>query len=102
MIMAATPLGAGPARGLWSITKEGTVATMRHGRFGTFAKSKSDGLWWSTDKAGHGGSTWKVFEETADGLKWRADADKFGDFITMKHKSDTGMMIPWGELAGVR
>lgn len=88
-------------RGLWKITKEGTAKTMRHKVFGTFHKSKSDGLWWSKDKAGHGGSAWKVFEETADGLKWKADADQFGDFIKGKHKSDVGTLIPWSQLAGV-
>lgn len=93
--------GGDATRGLWKITKEGTASTMRHGKFGTFHKSKSDGLWWSRDQAGHGGSTWKVFEETKDGLKWRADADRFGDFIKGKHKGDVGILIPRGELAGV-
>ena len=89
-------------RGLWQITEEGTSKTMRHRTFGTFHKSKSDGLWRSKDNAGHGGSSWKVFEETADGLKWKADADQFGDFITGKHKSDVGILIPWGKLNGVK
>lgn len=75
---------------------------MRHERFGMFYKSKSDGLWWSKDRAGHGGSAWKVFEQTSEGLRWKADADKYGDFITGKHKSDTGVQIPWSELAGVQ
>ncbi|MFY0582715.1 hypothetical protein ACN28S_58065 [Cystobacter fuscus] len=63
-------------------------------------KSKSDGLWWSADNTGHGGSKWKVFEETGDGLKWKADADEFGDFIRGKHKGPTGKFIPWSELSG--
>ncbi len=92
----------GKPRGLWKITKEGTESVAESKRFGKFYKSKSDGLWWSTDKAGHGGSKWKVFEETGDGLKWKADADQFGDFIQGKHKGDTGMFIPWSELAGRR
>jgi hypothetical protein len=50
--------------------------------------------------SGHGGSKWKVFEETSEGLKWRADADQFGDFILGKHKGPTGQMIPWSELGG--
>jgi RHS repeat-associated protein len=89
------------ARGLWKITKEGTERAVRHRKFGTFSKSKSDGLWWSRDQAGHGGSKWKVFEETSDGLKWKADADEFGDFITGKHKSEIGQLIPWPQLNAV-
>lgn len=89
---------AAASRGIWKITQEGTERAVRHRRFGRFSKSKSDGLWWSRDQAGHGGSKWKVFEETADGLKWRADADEFGDFITGKHKSEVGQLMPWSQL----
>ena len=84
-------------RGLWQITKEGTAAT-KQGPFGTVSKSKSDGLWWSRDTAGHGGSTWKVYEEASRGLIWRADANQYGDFIVGKHKSDVGTFIPWKDL----
>ena len=84
-------------RGLWQITKEGTAAT-KQGPFGTVSKSKSDGLWWSRDTAGHGGSTWKVYEESSRGLIWRADANQYGDFIVGKHKSDVGTFIPWKDL----
>ena len=75
-------LASTASRGLWKITKEGTERAVRHRKFGTFSKSKADGLWWSRDQAGHGGSKWKIFEETGEGLKWKADADEFGDFIT--------------------
>lgn len=91
---------AAKSTGLWQLTKEGTAKVVQHGKFGKFHKSKSDGLWWSKDTAGHGGSKWKVFTETKDGLKWRADADQFGDFIVGKHKGDTGKFIPWKELKG--
>lgn len=84
-------------RGLWQITKEGTAAT-KQGPFGTVWKSKSDGLWWSKDTAGHGGSAWKVYEESSRGLIWRADANQYGDFIVGKHKSDIGTFIPWKDL----
>jgi RHS repeat-associated protein len=88
-------------QGLWTITKAGTERAARHKTFGMFYKSKSDGLWWSVDQAGHGGSKWKVFEETGSGLQWRADADEFGDFIIGKHKGPEGMSIRWKELIGV-
>lgn len=89
-------------RGLWKITKEGTERTVVHGRFGTFSKSKSDGLWWSRDTAGHGKSTWKVYSESAEGLEWMADANEYGDFISGKHKSPVGVSISWKELRGGR
>src|SRR5262245_22462373 len=52
--------------------------------------------------AGHGGSKWKVFEETSGGLKWKADADEFGTFLVGKHKSPVGDLIPWKELNGAK
>ena len=87
-------------RGLWQATKEGTERVVQHGKFGKIFKSKSDGLWWSKDTAGHGGSQWKVFRETKKGLEWYKDADKYGDFIVGKHKGDVGKFIPWKELKG--
>ena len=86
-------------RNPWAITPEGTAAT-RNGPFGRLWKSKSDGLWWSKDTAGHGKSAWKVYDETSEGLVWRADADEFGTFIDpgAKHKGPTGLFIPWKDL----
>ncbi|MCP2258303.1 RHS repeat-associated core domain-containing protein, partial [Streptoalloteichus tenebrarius] len=94
------PLGLTPCRERkpWKITPEGTEKTAKHGKFGMFYKSKSDGLWWSSDNAGHGGSAWKVFREGSKGLEWIADADEYGDFIVGKHKGATGRSIPWKEL----
>ncbi len=91
--------GDGEERKPWQITPEGTAETARHPKFGNFAKSESDGLWWSRDNAGHGGSAWKVFRETDKGLQWVADADQYGDFISGKYKGPTGMFVPWKELA---
>jgi len=93
--------GIAPSRGLWNITAEGASKIMKHGRFGTFFKSESDGLWWAVDNAGHGGSAFKVFKETGKGLEWIADADRFGDFIVGKHKGPTGLFIPWSQLRGL-
>ncbi|MHC5178872.1 RHS repeat-associated core domain-containing protein, partial [Serratia rhizosphaerae] len=88
------------ARKPWRITKEGTDKVVQHGKFGKIYRSKSDGLWWSKDTAGHGGSQWKVFKEGKKGLDWYRDADEFGDFIVGKHKGDTGKFIPWKEMKG--
>ncbi|MDX2048322.1 MAG: RHS repeat-associated core domain-containing protein, partial [Chitinophagaceae bacterium] len=89
-------------RGTWKLTKEGSSEIKNHKTFGTFYKSKSDGLWWSVDKAGHGGSKFKVFRETKEGLEWYKDADKYGDFIENKHKGPTGKFIPWKFLTTVK
>jgi hypothetical protein len=92
---------ASTARGLWSLTSEGASRIMKHRKFGTFFKSKSDGLWWAVDNAGHGGSAFKVFRESGKGLDWIADADRFGDFIVGKHKGPIGQLIPWQHLQGL-
>ncbi len=85
-------------RGLWQLTRAGAIAVRNHHVWGTFYKSKSDGLWWVVDKTGHGGSKFKVYREKSGGLEWIQDANEYGDFIKGKHKSDTGKFIPWGEL----
>ena len=87
-------------RGPWSLTSEGASREMRHDGFGRFFQSKSDGLWWAVDNAGHGESSFKVFNETGKGLEWFRDADEYGDFILGKHKGPTGLFIPWKELSG--
>lgn len=89
-------------RGLWTLTKEGASSIKNHKTFGTIYKSSSDGLWWAMDKAGHGGSKFKVFKEGRGGLEWFKDADEFGDFISNKHKGSTGTFIPWGKLSTVK
>ena len=65
-------------------------------------------LWWSKDTAKHSGasqgkspSTWKVFEQTKDGLKHYKDADKYGQFIKDKHKGPVGKLVEWKDLRGV-
>ncbi len=85
----------------WEITKEGTDRTCQHGKFGTFSRHKTTKLWWSKDTAGHGTPppVWKVFDEKAKGLEWKADADRYGDFIVGKHKGPTGTSIPFSELS---
>ena len=86
-------------RGLWSLTKQGSSKVMKHPIRGLFYKSKSDGLWWVKDQTKHGGSFYKVYKETNKGLERHKDADKYGNFIINKHKSDVGIFIPWKELS---
>jgi hypothetical protein len=107
-IAAVLPFVSGPMlRGssdvvasLWKITKAGTDKVVVSSSFGKIYRSVSDGLWWSKDTAGHGGSAWKVYRETATGLEWYKDADEFGTFIVNKHKGNTGLFIPWKDLNG--
>jgi hypothetical protein len=82
----------------WNLTARGSSKTLRHGVFGNFSKSGSDDTWWIKDNAGHGGSAFKVYREQAKGLQWLRDADERGDFITGKHKGETGKFIPWSQL----
>jgi hypothetical protein len=83
----------------WEITKELTDRTCTHKTFGVFSRHKTTKLWWSKDNAGHGGSVWKVFDETSKSLEWKADADRYGDFIVGKYKGPTGTSIPFSELS---
>ena len=82
-------------KSLWKLTKAGSSVIKTHKTWGSFYKSISDGLWWSTDKIGHGGSKYKVFKETSKGLEWYKDADEFGNFILDKYKGPTGTFLPW-------
>lgn len=87
-------------RGLWKLTREAAESTRRHGRFGTFYESVNrhgDSMWLANDTAKHGGSAFKMYEETSRGLRWVADLDKYGDIIVGKHKSEVGSFIPWRE-----
>ena len=84
---------------LWEVTKVGTDRVVRS-KFGKIYRHRSTRLWWSRDKAGHGDSAWKVFEETPKGLRHIYDADKYGNFIKGKHKGPTGEFIPWNDVSG--
>ncbi|HZW06249.1 MAG TPA: polymorphic toxin-type HINT domain-containing protein [Phycisphaerales bacterium] len=80
----------------WQLTDAASDAVKVHGRFGKIYKRGE--TWWSKDLAGHGGSAFKVFEETPSGLRWIRDADEFGNHIVGKHKGPIGAFIPWSEL----
>ena len=67
----------------------------------TFYRSASDGTWWTVDVAGHGGSAFKIYEETSNGLEWISDANVYGDYIVGKWKGGTGRVIPFSQLRGV-
>jgi RHS repeat-associated protein len=84
----------------WVLTAERASQVMTHRKWGRFYKSISDGLWWAKDAAGHGGSAFKVFTESSEGLNWYKDADQFGTFISGKYKGPEGVFIPWSALGG--
>ena len=96
-----TAADCGSGRSLWQLTKDGASAMKRGGPFNTtFYQSSSDGTWWTPDTAGHGGSAFKVYEQTKKGLQWIYDADQYGDYIVGKWKGDTGYFIPNSSLRG--
>ncbi|WP_131745049.1 hypothetical protein [Frankia sp. Cppng1_Ct_nod] len=88
---------SGESRRPWGIKRSSVDKEMQHPKFGSFTRERKSQLWWSKDLTGHGGSTWKVFEEKERGLQWVADADEYGQFINNKHKGNTGMSISWKE-----
>jgi hypothetical protein len=53
---------------------------------------------WSKDLGTHGGSIFKVFQETAKGFEWVFDAAKNGAQIAAKHKGPTGRFIPYKDV----
>ena len=72
--------------------------TARHERFGKFYRDPQTKLWWSKDNgSNHAGPHYKVFQERATGLEWIWDVDLVGKIMN-KHKSPTGMFIPYKEL----
>jgi hypothetical protein len=103
------PLGVSDSRSValfqrkdWEITKEGTDRKCLHSKTKyTYHRHKTTKLWWSKDATGHGTppSAWKVYDETSKSLEWKADADRYGDFIQDKHKGPTGLSIPFSELS---
>ena len=79
---------------------------MRHKKFGKFYKDPSQkignrNLWYSKDKAGHGGSKWKVFREFKKELKHFADTDATGKMLP-KHKGRPGQIIEKKDLIGIK
>ena len=80
---------------IWQISRFDKVA--RHPKHGKLFRDPNTKLWWSKDTAKHGGSTWKVFEKEARGLRWIEDADEYGNYMN-KHKGDIGKFIKWSEL----
>lgn len=85
----------------WVITPERTSKEMTHPRFGRFSQHSSSELWWTQDRAGHGGSVWKVYREINGQLQWEADTDAIGNYLP-KHKGPTGKTISMKEFRGIR
>lgn len=71
---------------------------VRSNKFGKFYRDPNTKLWWSKDRANHGGSAFKVFREQAKGLEWIYDADVFGNPILQKNKGPIGTFISFKDL----
>ena len=67
-------------------------------RFGKLYRDSKTKLWWSKDKAHHGGSRYKVFREGSRGFEWEFDGDAMGKIIENKHKGPIGRFIPYKEV----
>lgn len=67
-------------------------------RFGNVYRDPETKLWWSKDRANHGGSAYKVFKEGSKGLEWLFDADVRGNPIVGKHKGPIGFVLPYKDL----
>ncbi len=66
----------------WNIDGVRTTSILQGGPFNEkYYKDSKTGLWWSKDTHGHGGSAFKVYEETSTSLEWIADADQNGDYL---------------------
>ncbi len=66
----------------------------RSKRFGKMYHDPITDRWWSKDRAGHGGSRYKVFRKVAKGFEWVCDAAADGTEIVGKHKGPVGGFIP--------
>lgn len=71
---------------------------VRSNRFGNFYRDPKTKLWWSKDRANHGGCAYKVFKEHTTGLKWLFDADELGNPIIGKNKGPIGLFISYKDL----
>jgi RHS repeat-associated protein len=60
--------------------------------YATYIRDPKDGLWYSIDQTGHGGSAFKMFSEKGGKLVHEADLNEYGD-IMPKHKSDVGKEV---------
>ncbi|MDA0207574.1 MAG: RHS repeat-associated core domain-containing protein [Acidobacteria bacterium] len=101
VLLGSVVLGMAKTAGrgaLWKITKEGTEQVFRHAKFGKFYKSKGADDWITIDRAGHGGSAFKLYRQKGNKLVWQADLDQAGNIIIGKHKGPIGREIPLSEL----
>lgn len=78
--------------------KKNSDKVVRSDRFGKMYRDPKTRLWWSRDRANHGGSAYKVFRETSRGLEWEYDANMLGETIIGKHKGPTGLFIPFKDV----
>lgn len=84
--------------GFFERLKKRSDKKARTKRFGSLYRDPETNLWWSKDRASHGGSAYKVFREGSKGLEWLFDADMCGNRIVGKHKGPIGIMIPYKDL----
>ena len=73
----------------------------RHNKYGKFYRdSKDSKVWYSKDRAGHGGEHWKKFVEKGDDLVREADVDMAGK--RMSTSKGVGKKISMKEFIGIK
>lgn len=82
----------------FSNIKKNSDKVVRSDRFGKIYRDPKTRLWWSRDRANHGGSAYKIFRETSRGLEWEYDANMLGEAIIGKHKGPAGLHISFKEV----
>lgn len=83
----------------WDINGPKTVSKWQGPNNSTYSEFGSDNTVWSKSRSEHADS-YKVYDKTSKGLEWKADADKYGNYIdpAKKHKSPKGKFISWKKL----
>lgn len=94
----AGPRGPDDEENFFDRLKKFADKRARSGCFGNLYRDSETGLWWSKDRACHGGTIFKVFKEGAKGLSWVFDAAADGTQICNKHKGPVGLFIHFKDI----
>ncbi|MFK0313326.1 RHS repeat-associated core domain-containing protein [Pseudomonas sp. NPDC090233] len=83
-----------PCRNAWEIKRYDRVCeALLNGTKVKYYRDPVRNNWWSRDTENHGGSAWKVMNQHGSELIHIRDADIYGDYMTKKHKGQTGARI---------
>jgi hypothetical protein len=88
----------------WEVKDPKDAAKVGRGPYGKIYKDPTQkignkDIYWSKDRAGHGGSRFKLFKKQDGSLKHFADVDELGNVLN-KHKGPTGKNIRIKDIQG--